>query len=50
MSREPVGALTQNHNHYLMVRYNIKVKMDMIKVALKEKMLLPVLALCFVIV
>ena len=51
VSREPVGALTQQiANHYLMVRYNIKVKMDMIKVALKEKMLLPVLALCFVIV
>ena len=51
VGKEPVGALGQQVvNHYLMVKYDIKVKADMIKVALKEKMFLPVLALCIVIV
>ncbi len=51
VSKEPVGALGQQVvNHYLMVKYDIKVKANMIKVALKEKMFLPVLALCIVIV
>jgi hypothetical protein len=51
VSREPAGALVQQVvNHYLMVKYDIKVKVDMIKVALKEKMFLSVLALGLVIV
>lgn len=46
ISREPLGAMGQQvQNHFLMVRYNLKVKYDMVGVAMKTNLYLAMLSL-----
>lgn len=51
ISREPLGAIGQQvQNHYLMLRYDLKVKADMLGVAMKTNLYLAMLSLCLAMV
>lgn len=50
ISKEPLGAIGQQvQNHFLMLRYDLKVKADMVGVAMKTKLYLAMLSLCLTI-